>query len=87
MLGGPEDLLEVLALAGVDEVDDAVGAELADAEADGGEVGGAVEVAAVGLLDDQRALEAGDFDDGGAFALLGEALAFSSRDDVGRKGL
>jgi hypothetical protein len=51
--GGFEDQPEVQGLAGVDYVEDAVGFEVADAVADGGQVGGVVAVAAVGLADHQ----------------------------------
>jgi hypothetical protein len=84
---------EVLALAGVDEVEDAAGAQAGDAEADGGQVGGAVEVLADGfpgqglLLDDQRVVVAGDGDDGGAFAFDGQALGLELGNDLGEVGV
>ncbi len=49
-----EHLLEVQGLALVDEVQRAVGLELAAAVAHGGQVGGGVEVATIGLDDDHR---------------------------------
>src|SRR5690606_30149395 len=52
--GDGEDLLEVQALARVDDVEDAAGAKFHAAVGDGSEVGGGVEVAAAGLLHDQR---------------------------------
>ncbi len=51
---GLEDHLEVQRLADVHDVQKGVRAEVLDAVADRGEVGGGIAVAAVGLLDDQR---------------------------------
>ncbi|GIX30518.1 MAG: hypothetical protein KatS3mg124_0990 [Porticoccaceae bacterium] len=50
-----EDLAHVEGLAGVDEIEDALGAQLADPVAHGRQIGGGVEVASVRLLDDHRA--------------------------------
>ena len=40
---GPEHLLEVVALAGVDDVEHEIRTEFLDPQQDGGEIGGAVE--------------------------------------------
>ncbi len=54
MRGHGEAHREVLGLGRADHVEDQVGPETADPVPDGGQVGGGVAVALVGLLDDQR---------------------------------
>ena len=63
LAGGGPDHLEVQRLRRADDVEDAVGVQVADPVPDRGQVGGRVAVAAVGLADDQRqrlALAAGE---------------------------
>ena len=49
-----EQLLEMLALAVIDDVQDPVGLPVLEAPADRGQVGGGVEEGAVGLADEER---------------------------------
>jgi len=69
---GVEDILEVVALARVDDIDDEVAVELVGAEAHGREIGGSVEEPAVRLLDEQRALTVGEGHDHRALVALRE---------------
>ena len=92
-LGHLEDHREVLALRRADDVDEAAGAERGGAVAHGGEVGGAVAVAAVLLADDERerlalaAGEAGGEDAEGAVALAGQALGGELGGDLVEEGI
>src|SRR5690606_18667859 len=85
-----EDHLEVQGLALVDEVQGAVGLEHVGPVAGGGQVGGSVQVAAAGLLHDQRQRIAFGVPELvhehalGAVVLGQQALGLQVGDDVGQ---
>ena len=63
----------MIALAGVDDIDDETSVELVGAQAHGCEISGCVEKSAVRLLDEQRSLAIGEGHDHRALVALGEA--------------
>ena len=71
-MNGGKDIAEVIALPGIDTVDDALCTELCDAIVGGGEVRGGVEARAIGLLNEQRAFTILETHDEGALIALGE---------------
>ena len=77
----------MLALAGVDEVDDPVRPQRAGPEPDGGQVGRPVQEPAARLLDDERRLEPGHPHDGRPLAVDGQPLRPQFPDDVGQEGV
>ena len=81
-----EELLEMVALAVVDDVEDLVGMPGLDAILDGRQVGGGVGEGAVALADDERRLGLLDEDDDRPFALDGEPLLLEVGHDRGELG-
>ena len=87
LVGSLEDLFEVLLLAVVDHVEDAVRTELLHALVDSGQVGRAVEHRAVGFLQHQRrdllpVAGLADLHDQGAPAFPGVPFLFQARDQA-----
>ena len=86
-LGGFEELMEVVALAVIDDVKDLVWVPAMGAVADGGEVGGGVSIGTVAFTHNHGRLCGLTEADSGAFAIGGDALGFEVGDDIGEHGV